>query len=165
MILVTGATGKVGRHLVAGLLAEGAPVRTLTRHPGTAGLPAAAEVVSIDPARPDTITAAAVRVVLGGGHAGARYVLTGGQSLTQAEQAQAIATATGRPLRVEELPAEVFRQAATAYMAPAAIDDLLRYLAGYVGRTAEMAPDLPDLTGRPATTFADWAAGHAARFR
>jgi hypothetical protein len=46
-----------------------------------------------------------------------------------------------------------------------AVDDLLRYLAGYVGRTAEMAPDLPALTGRPATTFADWAAGHAASFR
>lgn len=36
MILVTGATGKVGRHLVTGLLAEGAPVRA------SAHLPAAA---------------------------------------------------------------------------------------------------------------------------
>ena len=31
MILVTGATGKIGRHVVAGLLAEGVPVRALTR--------------------------------------------------------------------------------------------------------------------------------------
>ena len=59
----------------------------------------------------------------------------------------------------------MFRQAATAYMPAAAIDDLLGYLAGYVGRPAEMAPDLPALTGRPATTFAAWAAGHAASFR
>ena len=279
MILVTGATGKVGRHLVAGLVNAGAPVRALTRHSGTAGLPAAAEVVSADPARPDTvaaavagttavfvnvtavgwmlkelmteaaragtrtavllssfavrdngaqpyslgahhkaledvvaasglewtflrcggfaantlawapmirtegivrapyldaatapiaeqdIAAAAVRVLLGDGHAGARYVLTGGQSLTQAEQVQAIGAAIGRQLRVTELPPEVFRTAATAYMPAAAVDDLLRYLAGHVGRTAEMSPDLPALTGRPATTFAAWAAGHAASFR
>ena len=58
MILVTGATGNVGRPLVAGLVNAGAPVRALTRHPGTAGLPAAAEVVSADPARPDTVAAA-----------------------------------------------------------------------------------------------------------
>jgi uncharacterized protein YbjT (DUF2867 family) len=278
MILVTGATGKVGRYLVTGLLAEGAPVRALTRHPGTAGLPAGAEVVSIDPARPETIAAAlagttavfvnvtavgpvlkelmteaaragtrtavmlssftvrddgaqpysigaqhkaledvvtasglactflrcggfaantlawapmiraqgvvrapyldaatapiaeqdiaaaAVRVLLDDGQAGARYVLTGGQSLTQAEQAQAIAAAIGRPLRVEELSPEAFRQAAAAFMSAAAIDDMLRYLAESVGRPAEMSPDLPDLIGRPPTTFAAWAAGHAARF-
>ncbi len=44
MILVTGASGQVGRHLVARLLAEGAPMRALTRSPATAGLPAGAEV-------------------------------------------------------------------------------------------------------------------------
>jgi nucleoside-diphosphate-sugar epimerase len=102
MILVTGATGKVGRYLVAGLLAKGAPVRALTRHPETADLPAAAEV---------------------------------------------------------------FRQAAAAYLPAAAVDDMLRYLAAYVGRSAEMSPDLPILTGRPATTFASWAVGHQASFR
>jgi len=42
---------------------------------------------------------------------------------------------------------------------------MLRYLAGYAGRTAQMSPDLEKITGRPATTFADWAAEHAASFR
>jgi len=36
-ILVTGATGNVGRPLVAGLLAGGARVRALTREPAAAG--------------------------------------------------------------------------------------------------------------------------------
>jgi uncharacterized protein YbjT (DUF2867 family) len=117
------------------------------------------------PVAEQDIAAAAVRVLLGDGHAGARYVLTGEQSLTQAEQAQAIGAAIGRELRITELPPEVFRAAATARMPAAAVDDLLRYLAEYVGRTAEMSPDLPALIGRPATTFADWAAGHAATFR
>ena len=58
MILVTGATGKVGRHLVAGLLAEGVPVRALTRNPESAGLPDGVEVTSWDPAQPETIALA-----------------------------------------------------------------------------------------------------------
>ena len=59
----------------------------------------------------------------------------------------------------------MFRQAATAFMAPAAVDDLLRYLAEYVGRTAEMSPDFEAVTGFRGTTFAEWAAGRAAAFR
>jgi uncharacterized protein YbjT (DUF2867 family) len=38
-ILVTGATGHIGRHLVADLLERGASVRALTREPDTAALP------------------------------------------------------------------------------------------------------------------------------
>ncbi|GLY84024.1 NAD(P)H-binding protein [Actinoallomurus iriomotensis] len=55
MILVTGATGTVGRPLVDLLVGEGAKVRAVTREPRTAGLPADAEVVAGDPSRPDTI--------------------------------------------------------------------------------------------------------------
>jgi len=280
MILVTGATGNVGRHLVADLLAEGASVRALTRNPDAADLPEGAEVALLDPGQPETIAAAvagttavfvnatavggvladlmteagragarsavmlssftvrdngpqpysigahhkaleevvatsgldwtflrcgmfavntlnwwgpmvradgvvrvpyvnaatapiaeqdiaaaAARVLLGEGHAGARYCLTGRESLTQAEMAEAIGAAIGRTVRTEELPAEAFRQAATAFMPAPAVDDLLRYLAGYVGRTAEMSPDLEKLAGRPAMTFAEWATGRAASFR
>ncbi|MFT2014729.1 NAD(P)H-binding protein [Streptomyces sp. 796.1] len=48
MIVVTGASGNVGRSLVSQLLAEGAPVRALTRDPGRAALPAGAEAVRAD---------------------------------------------------------------------------------------------------------------------
>jgi uncharacterized protein YbjT (DUF2867 family) len=47
-ILVTGATGTVGRQVVYRLLAAGAPVRALSRNPEAAGLPAGAEVVRGD---------------------------------------------------------------------------------------------------------------------
>ncbi|WP_019969686.1 NAD(P)H-binding protein [Mycobacterium sp. 141] len=43
-ILVTGATGNVGRPLVSELVAAGARVRAVSRHPAPAGLPAGVEV-------------------------------------------------------------------------------------------------------------------------
>ena len=54
MILITGATGDVGRPLVAQLLARGAKVRAISRHP-TSGLPAGAEVLEADPSQPDSL--------------------------------------------------------------------------------------------------------------
>lgn len=58
-ILVTGATGNTGRHVVAGLLAEGVPVRALTREPQRARLPEGVEVVAGDVTDPAHVTRAA----------------------------------------------------------------------------------------------------------
>lgn len=55
MILVTGATGTVGRPLTDLLLGEGAKVHAVTRDPRAAELPAGVEIVAADPARPDTV--------------------------------------------------------------------------------------------------------------
>ena len=57
-ILVTGATGTVGRAVVAALRAEGAEVRALTRSPETAALPNDVEVVRGDLADPASLGAA-----------------------------------------------------------------------------------------------------------
>ncbi|MCL6301942.1 SDR family oxidoreductase [Streptomyces kronopolitis] len=48
VIVVTGATGNIGRRLVDRLLADGAAVRALTRDPARAVLPAGAETVRAD---------------------------------------------------------------------------------------------------------------------
>jgi uncharacterized protein YbjT (DUF2867 family) len=48
MVLVTGATGRVGRLVVDELLRAGVPVRALTRRPEQAALPAGVEVVAGD---------------------------------------------------------------------------------------------------------------------
>jgi uncharacterized protein YbjT (DUF2867 family) len=57
-ILVTGATGSVGRLVVDELLAAGATVRALTVDPARAALPAEAEVVVGSLARPSTLPVA-----------------------------------------------------------------------------------------------------------
>ena len=56
-ILVTGATGNVGRQLVAQLRAAGRAVRALTRDPQSANLPGDVEVVAGDLSAPATLDA------------------------------------------------------------------------------------------------------------
>ncbi|HLJ88101.1 MAG TPA: NAD(P)H-binding protein, partial [Candidatus Angelobacter sp.] len=55
MILVTGATGTVGREVVAQLLAAGEKVRALTRDPGKTRFDGAVEVVKGDLSQPETL--------------------------------------------------------------------------------------------------------------
>jgi uncharacterized protein YbjT (DUF2867 family) len=57
-VLVTGATGRVGRAVVAQLLAAGVSVRALTRRPDAAGLPAAVEVMAGDLTVPESLDGA-----------------------------------------------------------------------------------------------------------
>jgi uncharacterized protein YbjT (DUF2867 family) len=57
-VLVTGATGRVGRAVIAQLLAAGVPVRALTRRPDAARLPAAVEVVVGDFTLPESLDVA-----------------------------------------------------------------------------------------------------------
>src|SRR5258707_12102865 len=56
MILVTGATGNVGREVVNLLLDGGEKVVAVTRNPATAALPDGAHVVGGDPSCPQTLT-------------------------------------------------------------------------------------------------------------
>jgi uncharacterized protein YbjT (DUF2867 family) len=57
MILVTGATGNVGRRVLSQLLRTGATVRALTHNPESAGLPGDIDVVRGDLCVPETLDA------------------------------------------------------------------------------------------------------------
>ena len=284
MILVTGATGNVGREVVNLLLSGGEKVVALTRHPEKAALPEGAVVVGGDPSHPQTLTKAlrdveailispralgdatagaataellklvaeqgAPRVVVlsaatveyGGGyqrfadafkavedaarasglqwtilrstdyasnslawapqirstgvvygaygdgatstihtrdvaavsalalmdaaHAGHTYVLTGPQSLSQRDKVRIIGEAIGREVLWEEISPQQVREAMLAQGLPVEIPDrLLGYLASRVGQPGPSSTDVEQVLGRPALTFAQWAAEHAVAFR
>ncbi|MGW0499673.1 NAD(P)H-binding protein [Streptomyces sp. NPDC003007] len=279
MLLVTGATGNVGRHVVDQLLASGEAVRALTRDPAAARLPEGAEVVGGDLTRPETMEPAlkdvsalflfpapgaagpvlraareqgvrrvvllsssavefssestdnaivayhreaerqvvesglewtlvrpcgfaantrqwapqirtgdvvhgpyagaemaliherdiadvAAQVLLTDRHVGAKYTLTGPESLTQTEQVRRIGTALGRPLRYEEVSSEVAREQMIGSGVPADFVEMnLTFLAGLVGVPTEVSPAVERITGHPARTFDQWAADHVADFR
>ena len=55
LILVTAATGNVGRQVVSELIGAGARVRALTRNPDSAGLPRELDVVRGDLSMPGTL--------------------------------------------------------------------------------------------------------------
>ncbi|MCE7081116.1 NAD(P)H-binding protein [Streptomyces sp. ST2-7A] len=57
-IVVTGATGQVGRQVVGGLVAAGARVRAVTRRPEQAGLPEGVRVFKGDLDTPESLSAA-----------------------------------------------------------------------------------------------------------
>jgi uncharacterized protein YbjT (DUF2867 family) len=278
MILVTGATGNVGRNVVGLLLEAGRAVRALTRDPAAAGLPDEAEVVRGDLSAPETLPAAlagaeavflfpvpgsapgfvravteagvrrvvmlsslavndevevqtnpigafhaeiegaiaasglewtflrpgafatnafqwaaqakagdvirlpfadaatapiheadiaavAVKALLTDGHAGAKYALTGPESLTQRDQVRIVGEAIGRPLRLEELPPQAAREQILRRAPAAVADTLIEMMSRSVGHAALVTGTVEKVTGRPARTFARWAADHAAELR
>jgi uncharacterized protein YbjT (DUF2867 family) len=62
VILVTGATGHVGRYVVSQLLQTSTAVRALARNPDQASLPSGVEIVRGDLSNPDTLNACLVGV-------------------------------------------------------------------------------------------------------
>lgn len=271
-IVVTGATGSVGRHVVDQLLAANRNVRAVTRNPATAKLPAGVDVVGADLAEPASLTpvfagadrlylfpypetaievtelaeragvrrivtltsvltddepegvlyhlaveravesvevewthirpgmfavnllewadsirtesvvrapypgatqtpvhesdvaAVAVAALLEEGHAGKKYPLSGPESLTKVEQAQAIGVGLGREIRFEEITPTQWRQAMGADLPGEAIEFLLAHWAAVSADPEQVFSTVEDVTGHPARTLAQWAADHAEEF-
>jgi uncharacterized protein YbjT (DUF2867 family) len=112
------------------------------------------------------IAAAAVQALTGAGHQGRSYVLTGPQPLTQPDKVRLIGQATGLHLSFAEVAPDQVRQAMLAQGLPQEIPDrLLGSLADYARRPGPATDTVQQLLGRPALSFADWAAENAAAFR
>ncbi len=279
-VLVTGATGRIGRAVVAELVNAGVPVRALTRNPATAVLPARVEVVagdftapaSLDPAlhsvrtvfllwtapldsaaavidrlasqprrvvflsapyktphpffqqpnpmarlhaeiehlirtsgvewtfvRPGMfgsnaqywwapairagevvrwphgaaetapiderdVAAVAARVLSEDGHAGGDYVLTGPDSLSQAEQVAAIGSVLGRQIPFQELTPDEFRRETADTWPPMVTDMLLDAWRAAIGHPGYVTSTVADIVGTPARTFRQWVADHVEVF-
>lgn len=278
MILVTGATGNVGRHVVDRLVVAGHGVRAITRDPSGANLPDGVEVVAADLAEPETlrphldgveavfliwpfvdptaatqlaprvadvlasagsprvvyvsaasaeadpnsfwavveraitasglpwtmlrptgiatnvlswaapiraegvvrwpygaaarsmiheddIAAVAVEALTNDRHDKQTYVLSGPETVTQREQVRIVGEVIGRKLHWQDVPAEAIRpMLAVAMGSPVFADAALAAWAALVETPEQVTGDVPAVLGRPARTFAQWAADHAADF-
>ncbi|MET7642354.1 NAD(P)H-binding protein [Streptomyces sp. NPDC005426] len=96
---------------------------------------------------------------------GAAYHLTGPESLTAAEQVGLLAAASGSPVTVRTVSRAAWKESVSPSLPEEIAEALLDYWATTAGSPAELTGDIEKLTGRPARTFAAWAAGHAAAFR
>ncbi|HEY3841414.1 MAG TPA: NAD(P)H-binding protein [Bryobacteraceae bacterium] len=119
------------------------------------------------PIDPRDIAAVGVRALTENGHAGAEYVITGPDSLTQREQISVIGEAIGRRLRIEEItPDEARREWVARYPGTeAVINMLMTAWAAAVGQPAFVTSSVQEVTGSAARTFRAWAADHTAEFR
>ena len=111
------------------------------------------------------IATVAVRALCQDGHAGAEYVLTGPQSLSQFEQISTIGDVLGRTLRIEEISAEEAKRGLLADWPEFVVNMLLGAWAAAVGQPAFMTSTVAEVTGAPARTFRDWVTDHAVEFR
>ena len=111
------------------------------------------------------VAAVAVRALCDDRHAGAEYVLTGPQSLTQLEQLSMIGSALGRPLRVEEMTPEEARREWLPRWPASVVDILLNAWAAAIGQPAFTTSTVEEITGSVPRTFLDWATDHADEFR
>jgi uncharacterized protein YbjT (DUF2867 family) len=111
------------------------------------------------------VAAVAARALTEEGHAGVRYVLTGPEAVTQADQVRLIGEAIGQPVRWEESPRDAAREQLLAVLGdPAFTDGALDYWASLVDRPEPVTDDVQRVTGVPARTFRQWAADHANDF-
>lgn len=107
-----------------------------------------------------------VHVLTSAGHDGARYVITGPESLPQAELARIIGEVIGRPVRWEEPSLEEARERLTAAWGDARfVEARLRAWAGFVDTPERVTDTVERLLGRPPRTFRAWAEEHADDFR
>ncbi|WP_419998396.1 NAD(P)H-binding protein [Streptomyces boninensis] len=111
------------------------------------------------------IAAVIVTALTGDGHHGQTYTLTGPEALTKPDKVRILAEATGRDIAYVELTEE---QARERWAAEGHDKDTIDFFVWVHGSPPEIGYTVVDtveqVTGRPARTFAEWAAEHRERF-
>ena len=122
---------------------------------------AAAETAPVDDR---DVAAVAARALCEDGHAGGDYVLTGPESINQANQVRIIGEVLGRPIAFEEVTPDEFRRETEATWPRPAVDMLLAAWGATVGTPAYITSTVSDILGSPPRTFHQWVADHASAF-
>lgn len=112
----------------------------------------------------DDIAAVAAAALLDDDHRGKAYLLTGPEALTRTELVAHIGAALGREIEFVRATPEETVEALTPVMRENAQWYVDNVLATFETTTAAPNHLVEEVSGRPATRFADWARAHAAEF-
>jgi uncharacterized protein YbjT (DUF2867 family) len=110
------------------------------------------------------VAAVAARTLYQDGHAGGDYVLTGPESLSQAEQVSIIGDVLGRRIRFEELSPDDFRTETEGSWPRPVVDMLLTAWGATLGRPAFITSTVSDILGSAPRSFRQWVADYTAAF-
>jgi uncharacterized protein YbjT (DUF2867 family) len=122
----------------------------------------AAETAPIDER---DVGAVVARTLYQDGHVGGDYVLTGPESLSQAEQVGIIGDVLGRRISFEELSPDDFRRETEGSWPRPVVDMLLAAWSATMGMPAFVTSTVFDILGSAPRSFRQWAADHATAFR
>jgi len=123
-----------------------------------------AKIASIDVG---DIAEMAIAVLLGSGHEGQTYPLTGPEALSMAEVAERLSAATGKAIRYVDVPPDKAREAQLARGVPPFLADALAELFAErrKGKESNVSPVIREKFGLEPTSFAEFARRNAAIFR
>ncbi|MDI1430425.1 NAD(P)H-binding protein [Polyangium sorediatum] len=111
------------------------------------------------------IAAVAVAALTQEGHAGKTYTLTGPDVLSLRQKIEILAAAAKREIKLVELTEQ---EARDRWQGMGLSSEAIEFLLFVYGNTPEVGftvtPTVEQVTGRPARTFAQWAAEHAEAF-
>lgn len=110
------------------------------------------------------VAAVAARALYQDGYVGGDYVLTGPESLTQAEQVDVIGDVLGRRIDFEEMTPDEFRSLSEGTAPSTVVDMLLSAWNAAVGQPAHVTTAVADILGTVPRTFREWAVDHAKAF-
>jgi uncharacterized protein YbjT (DUF2867 family) len=106
-----------------------------------------------------------VTALTGPGHRRQAYTVYGPESLTLRRQVEHIGDALGRTIRLEAISVEAARTDMGRTIPQIGVETFLSQWAARNGTPAEVSTIVEEITGRPARTFARWAADHTDDFR
>jgi uncharacterized protein YbjT (DUF2867 family) len=158
------ATGLESTIIRPGIFASNALLwwATAIRDDGVVRWPyGAAETAPVDDR---DVAAVAARTLYQDGPVGGDYVLTGSESLSQAEQVRIIGEVLGRRIIFEELSPEEFRRETEGSWPPPVVDMLLAAWGATIGTPAYITSTVLDILGSAPRSFRQWVADHATAF-
>ncbi|MGP4007670.1 SDR family oxidoreductase [Streptomyces sp. 4N124] len=116
---------------------------------------------------PQDVGEVAARVLVDGGHAGRTYTLTGPEAISVPGQAATLASVLGRPIATQDLSPDETRDhllTVWGFDEAQAAGGVAGTAFVRAGGNAVVTEDVPELLGKPARTYREWAQDHRQAF-